>query len=161
MESFRVTNNSLIVAYSDTFKGPGAGDSAVWQLRMAGFSKVKLLYGGLEVWKRRGYELSKDTPHPTPSSGLVLSDYDESHRAEFQFVKENRTKTVLFDVRSKKEFTGDDTSRGEPRPGHIKGTQWFEWTALLNEDATPTPPQDIVQLMASYGVQLEDDFILY
>lgn len=161
LESFGVTNDSLIVAYSDTFKGPGAGGRAVWQLRMAGLTNVKLLYGGLDVWKRLGYELSKETPHLIPSSGLVLSEYNESHRAEIDYVKDHLGKTVLLDVRSKKEFTGDDTSRGEPRPGHIAGAGWLEWTAVLNEDATPKPPEEIVQLMASYGVQLEDDFVLY
>lgn len=161
LESFGVTNNSLIVAYSDTFKGPGAGGRAVWQLRMAGLTNVKLLYGGLEVWKRLGYELTKDTPHLKPSNGLVLRDYNENHRANLQFVKDNLGQTVLLDVRSKKEFTGEDKSRGESRAGHITGADWLEWTMLLNEDSTPKTPQEIVQLMASYGVQPEDDFVVY
>ncbi len=161
LESFGVTNDSLIVAYSDTFKGPGAGGRAVWQLRMAGLNNVKLLYGGLEVWRRLGYELSKEVPQPLPSTGLLLSDYKESHRANRQFVEDNRGKMALLDVRSKDEFTGDNTTRGESRGGHITGARWLEWTDLLKEDSTPKPPQEIIKLMASYGVRPDDDVILY
>lgn len=161
LESFGITNDSLIVAYSDTFKGPGAGGRAVWQLRMAGLTNVKLLYGGLEVWRRLGYELTRDVPQPLPSTGLLLSDYNESHRANRQFVEDNLGKMVLLDVRSKDEFTGDNTSRGESRGGHITGARWLEWTELLNEDSTPKSPQEITKIMASYGVRPDDDFVLY
>jgi thiosulfate/3-mercaptopyruvate sulfurtransferase len=161
LESFGVTNDSLIVAYSDTFKGPGAGGRAVWQLRMAGLTNVKLLYGGLEVWRRLGYELTQDDPQLLPSSGLILSNYDEKYRANLQFVKENLGKIPLLDVRSKDEFTGDNTSRGESRGGHIAGAHWLEWTELLNEDSTPKPPEEIIKLMASYGVGPDDDIVLY
>lgn len=161
LESFGVTNDSLIVAYSDTFKGPGAGGRAAWQLRMAGLTNVKLLYGGLEVWRRLGFELTRDIPHLLPSSGLVLSDFNESHRAKLQMVKDNLGKATLLDVRSKNEFTGKNTSRGESRGGHITGANWLEWTELLKEDSTPKPPEEIIKLMASYGVRPEDDFTLY
>lgn len=161
LESFGVTNDSLIVAYSDTFKGPGAGGRAVWQLRMAGLENVKLLYGGLEMWKRSGYELVKDQFEPTPSTGLVLKDYDETYRAELEEIRDNLNDIKLVDVRSKNEFTGDDTSRGESRGGHIKGAVWLEWKDLLNEDATPKSPEQIVAMMADFGIKPEDDFTLY
>lgn len=156
-----MTNDSLIVAYSDTFKGPGAGGRAVWQLRMAGLTNVKLLYGGLNVWKVLGMPLTTDAPILTPSHGLQLIDYNEDHRAELEMVKENLGKTVLLDVRTKKEFTGEDTSRGEARAGHITGSKWMEWTAILNPDGTPKPPEEIIELLAGYGIKPEDDFTVY
>ena len=161
LESFGVTNNSLIVAYSDTFKGPGAGGRAVWQLRMAGLTNVKLLYGGLETWKQNGYELSKDAPHLTPSTGLVLQPYNENYRAERAMVQENIASMKIIDVRSKKEFTGEDTSRGEARGGHIQNAVWLEWTDLLNSDSSPKSPQEITTLLAQFGVGPKDDFVLY
>lgn len=161
LESFGVTNDSLIVAYSDTFKGPGAGGRAVWQLRMAGLENVKLLYGGKDVWRNLGYELTDKKPVLTPSSGLVLQDYDESQRATLEYIEENLGKTVLIDVRSRKEVTGEDTSRGESRGGRIQGAQWLEWTMLLNSDSTPKPPEEIKELLAGVGVHPEDDFVVY
>lgn len=161
LESFGVTNDTLIVGYSDTFKGPGAGGRAVWQLRMAGLKNVKLLYGGLEAWRQHGYQLSQQAPDLTPSSGLVLSDYDESERATLEYVQANLKKIPIIDVRSLKEVTGEDASRGEPRKGRIAGAKWLEWTMLLNSDATPKPPEEIKRLLAEVGVGVEDEVILY
>lgn len=161
LESFGITNESLIVAYSDTFKGPGAGGRAVWQLRMAGLNNVKLLYGGLDSWKQKGYELTKEQPEPQPSTGLLLSEYDESQRATLEYIQDNLGKTTFIDVRSLKEVTGEDTSRGESRGGRIAGAKWIEWTMLLNGDSTPKPPEEIKKLLAGVGVKPEDDFVVY
>ncbi len=161
LASFGITNDSLIVAYSDTFKGPGAGGRAVWQLRMAGLKNVKLLYGGLEMWRQAGFELTKDVHEPKQSNSLALKKYDESFRADLQYIETNLTNIKLLDVRSKKEFTGDDTSRGESRGGHITGAEWMEWTALLNVDSTPKSPDQIVAIMAGFGITPEDDFTVY
>lgn len=161
LQSFGITNKTLVVAYSDTFKGPGAGGRAVWQLRMAGLENVKLLYGGQQLWKTLGYELTKEASIPTTTTGLVLNDYDESFRATRTSLEQNLGKIALIDVRSKKEFTGDDTSRGEARGGHITDAVWIEWTDFLNKDATPKTPDEITTLLAGYGVKPEDDFVLY
>ncbi len=161
LESFGVTNDTLIVAYSDTFKGPGAGGRAVWQLRMAGLENVKLLYGGLETWRQMGLPLTKDVPDLVSSTGLVLKEYNEDHRVNHQFIEANIDTLKIVDVRSEKEFTGKDTSRGEKRGGHIKGAKWLEWTALLNPDSTPKSAKEIIKLMASIGVKPEDNFALY
>lgn len=161
LESLGIDNNTLVVAYSDIFKGPGAGGRAVWQMKMAGFENVRLLYGGLNVWRRSGYAVSKEVIPPTPATGLVLKEYDGSLNASMDFVRENINTLKIVDVRSLKEFTGKDTSRGEARGGHIQGAEWLEWKALLNDDSTPKPPEEITRLMAQIGITPEDDFILY
>lgn len=161
LESLGINNDKLVVAYSDTFKGPGAGGRAVWQMKMAGFTNVKLLTGGLEAWKRSGYPLSEDCVIPIPAHGLVLKDYDESYRAKKDYVFDTLGTVKIVDVRSLKEYTGEDTSRGEARGGHIKGSRWLEWTQLLNEDSTPKSPQEIIPLMAKLGITPADDFVLY
>lgn len=161
LESLGINNTKLVVAYSDIFKGPGGGGRAVWQMKMAGFDNVRLLYGGLELWKRSGYEISKEPAVPVPVTGLTLKDYNESFRATRSYIHDNLDTVKLVDVRSLKEFTGRDTSRGEARGGHIKGSQWLEWTALLKEDAGVKSPGRIKALMAGVGIKPEDDFVLY
>ena len=161
LESLGIDNTTLVVAYSDIFKGPGGGGRAVWQMKMAGFENVRLLYGGLELWKRCGYSLSCDPGIPVPASGLVLKAYDESFRASQQYIHDHLDTLKLVDVRSLKEYTGQDTSRGEARGGHIKGSQWLEWTQLLNEDGGVKSPEKIKALMAGIGIMPEDDFVLY
>jgi len=161
LESLGINNDKLVVAYSDTFKGPGSGGRAVWQMRMAGLTNVKLLTGGLEVWKRSGYPVSEESVTPVPAQGLVLKDYDESYRAKRKYIQDTLGTVKIVDVRSLKEYTGEDTSRGEARGGHIKGARWLAWTQLLNEDATPKSPQEIIPLMAKLGITPQDDFVLY
>jgi thiosulfate/3-mercaptopyruvate sulfurtransferase len=161
LESLGIDNTKLVVAYSDIFKGPGGGGRAVWQLKMAGFENVRLLYGGLELWKRSGYGLSTDPVVPVPASGLVLKAYDESFRTTQADIHAQLDTLKLVDVRTLKEYTGEDTSRGEARGGHIQGSQWLEWTALLNEDASVKSTREIKDLMAGVGIRPEDDFVLY
>ncbi len=161
LESLGVDNTKLVVAYSDIFKGPGAGGRAVWQIKMAGFENVRLLYGGLGLWKKSGYAISKSVPVLVPAKGLTLKDYDESFRADQPYIHDHLDTLKIVDVRSLKEYTGADTSRGEARGGHIQGSQWLEWTTLLNEDASVKSVQEIKELMAGVGILPTDDFVLY
>lgn len=161
LESLGIDNTKLVVAYSDIFKGPGAGGRAVWQLKMAGFENVRLLYGGLELWKKSGYAISTTPAVPVPATGLTLKDYDESFRANQRYIHDHLDTLKLVDVRSLKEYTGADTSRGEARGGHIQGSQWLEWKTLLNEDASVKSVQEIKELMAGVGILPTDDFVLY
>lgn len=160
LESLGINNDKLVVAYSDVFKGPGADGRAVWQLEMAGLENIKLLYGGLDYWKELGYEVSKEEATPTVVAGLALKEFDESYTADLDYMHENLGKIKYVDVRSKKEFEGD-TSRGEARGGHIKGAIHLEWTELLNEDATPKKPEEIIAIMKNAGITPEDDFVVY
>ncbi len=161
LESLGINNDKLVVAYSDTFKGPGAGGRAVWQMRMAGLTNVRLLVGGLEVWKRSGFPLSEEIVTPVPVQGLALKDYDESFRVKKEYLQKALGTVKIVDVRSLKEYTGENTSHGEARGGHIQGARWLEWTQLLNEDATPKSPQEIIPLLAKLGITPQDDFVLY
>lgn len=161
LESLGVTNTSLVVCYSDTFKGPGAGGRAAWQLRMAGLDNVKLLYGGMALWQQAGYKLTTAIAEVHPTSGLRLQTYNESYRADQSFVLKNIDSLVLVDVRSRDEFSGVDTSRGEARAGHIQNAVWLEWKSLLRPDSTPKSAQEIIALMADIGVRPGDDFVVY
>ncbi|MCP3941542.1 MAG: sulfurtransferase [Desulfobacteraceae bacterium] len=161
LRSLGVTNKSFIVVYSDIFKGPGAGGRALWQLKMAGFENSRLLYGGFAAWKKAGFEVTRQkTIVLSAVSKLTLPDYNKSYNADMNFVSSNLDRVKIIDVRSKKEFTGRDTSRGEKRGGHIKGAVWMEWTDFLNKDATPKPAAQIIAMMANLGIGLKDNFVL-
>lgn len=161
LESYGVTNDKLVVFTSNVLPGPGPDGRNVWQLRMTGLTNVKLLYGGNPYWNELKYETTKDpAKEPTPSTGLVLKDFDESYRATKDYVYENLGKTVIIDVRSEKEFKGSQDA-GEARGGHIEGAKNLLWSSLLNENATPKSPEEITKIMADLGVTPEDDFVVY
>lgn len=161
LKSFGVTNDKLVVFYSNVLPGPGPDGRNVWQMRMAGLDNVKLLYGGLPYWKELGYEVSTEPAGEiVASDSLELKDFDESYRATKEYVKENLDKTVIIDVRSEEEYKGSQKA-GEARGGHIQGAKHLVWSAILNENATPKSPEEITKIMADMGVTPEDDFVVY
>jgi len=161
LESYGVTNNTLVVFTSNVLPGPGSDGRNVWQLRMAGLDNVKLLYGGNPYWKELGYEMNKESsPKPTPVAGLTLKEFDKSYSADKAYVAANLGKTVIIDVRSDKEYKGSQDS-GEARGGHIQGAKHLLWSSILNENATPKSPEVITKMMADLGVSPQDDFVVY
>ncbi|MGB5823031.1 MAG: rhodanese-like domain-containing protein [Proteocatella sp.] len=161
LESYGVTNDTLVVFYSDVLPGPGPDGRNVWQLRMAGLENVKLLYGGFPKWKELGYEVTKDpATEAVASKGLALKDFDESYNATKAYVNDNIDKTVIIDVRSEGEFKGSQKA-GEARGGHIKGAKHLLWSSVLNEDATPKSAEEITAIMADMGITPADDFVVY
>lgn len=160
LEALGIDNKKTVVFYSDVFKGPGADGRAVWQLKMAGLDNVKIMVGGLTYWKELGYAVNDEAVKPTPSSGVVLKDYDLSNSASKDYVFENLGKKAIIDVRTKDEFNGSQKA-GEPRGGHIQGAVNVLWTDLLNKNGTPKSPEEIKKIMASAGVKPEDDFVVY
>lgn len=161
LESYGVDNNKIIVVYSDVLKGPGPDGRLVWQMRMAGLTNARLLYGGKALWKQLGLELTSEPGKVEPATGLALKDLDESYNATTGYVAQNLDKTKVIDCRTRKEFDGTQNN-GEARGGHIQGAVWLEWKELLNEDATPKPANQIIALMKEKaGVTPEDDFVVY
>lgn len=161
LESYGVTNDKTVVFYSDVLPGPGPDGRNVWQMRMAGLENVKLLYGGFPKWKELGYEVTSEvSPEPIPSEGLELKGFDESYVATKDYIYENIDNTVIIDARSEGEYKGSQKS-GEARGGHITGSKNLLWSSILNEDATPKSPEEIIQIMGDLGVTPEDDFVVY
>lgn len=161
LESYGVTNSTLVVFTSNLLPGPGSDGRSVWQLRMAGLDNVKLLYGGNPYWKELGYEMTKEaSPKPTPVTGLTLKEFDKSYSADKDYVYANLGKTVIIDARTDKEFKGSQDS-GEARGGHIAGAKHLLWSSVLNENGTPKSPEVIIKMMADLGVTPEDDFVVY
>ncbi len=158
-----INDDSIVVLYSDMFKGPGADGRNFWQLRMAGMKNVKLLYGGLPLYSSLGYELTREVTKPSPSDEgiLTLHEYDRSWYATMDQVHESLGVELLIDTRTKKEFDGS-TNAGEPRGGHIAGAKWMLWLDILNKDGSPRSPEQIKSIMKDrFALTPQDSFTVY
>jgi thiosulfate/3-mercaptopyruvate sulfurtransferase len=161
LQSFGIDNDKTVVFYSDAFQGPGADGRAVWQLKQAGMTNVKMLVGGLSYWKELGNEVTAEPAQAKATTNEVtLQDYDPSYSANKDYVFKNLGKQVLIDARTPKEFAGSQNA-GEPRGGHIKGAINILWLDLLNKNGTPKTPDEIKAIMAKYNVTPETDFTVY
>ncbi len=133
MGSLGISNRNTIIIYSD---GPDNG-RLWWIMAYYGLPihQIKLLDGGIDAWKVKGYLTEMASP--------------EIERTTFQFLKGAKERKpllctlpevksalkgsdkVVLDVRSKKEFLGEELKEGAIKPGRIPGVIWIEWTEAL------------------------------
>lgn len=106
-----------VVAY-DTDGNLGAA-RLWWMLKDAGFSRVRLLDGGLAAWSEAGLPLeTEDTPQPEP--GTVTLTPGRMPRLELDEVAQFARDHVLLDARSQARYAGE-TEPIDPVAGHIPG----------------------------------------
>jgi thiosulfate/3-mercaptopyruvate sulfurtransferase len=72
---------------------------------------------------------------------------------------------VILDVRSQKEFLGEDLKEGATRPGRIPGVVWIEWTEAL-VDKGPfkgfwKSAEEIKRIFGAKGVTPGKDIFVY
>jgi len=91
--------------------------------------KVSLLDGGLEAWKKAGFETTKDVPtakkgkfKPASLGYIVNKDYVLKNL--------NSTSAVIVDARMKKFYDGEPV--GNPRDGHIAGAKNIPYPDLID-----------------------------
>jgi len=133
MGSLGINEKNTLVIYSD---GPDNG-RLWWILAYYGFplEQMRILDGGLDGWKAKAYPSEMITPKIDKSTfrlpekgkerGPLLCSLPEVKSA---LKSSNR---VVLDVRSKKEFLGEELKEGALKPGRIPGVTWVEWTETL------------------------------
>jgi thiosulfate/3-mercaptopyruvate sulfurtransferase len=133
MGSLGINGKNTLVIYSD-----GSDNGRFWWvLAYYGFplEQMRILDGGLDGWKAKAFPTEMITPRLDKSTfklpekgkerGPLLCSLPEVKSA---IKSPNR---VVLDVRSKKEFLGEDLREGAVKPGRIPGVIWIEWTETL------------------------------
>ncbi|MBI4298972.1 MAG: sulfurtransferase [Chloroflexi bacterium] len=135
MEGLGIGDDTLVVAYDA--HGSHYATRLWWCLRYYRHQRVKVLNGGWQKWLSEGRPITfkvpqtpkaKFTPQPSPS---VLASLDDVKAAL------GRQDTVMLDVRSKGEWTGENT-RGNRRGGHLPGAVHLEWLNYVTDDDQKT-----------------------
>jgi len=167
MGSVGINEKNSLVIYSD-----GSDNGRLWWiLAYYGFplEQMRILDGGLDGWKARTYSTEMITPKIDKSTfklpekgkerGPLLCSLPEVKSA---LKSPNR---VALDVRSKKEFLGEELKEGAVKPGRIPGVIWIEWTeALVGEGPYKgywKSSEDIKRIFAAKGVTPEKEIFLY
>ncbi len=167
MGSMGISNKNTVIIYSD---GPDNG-RLWWIMAYYGFPihQMKLLDGGIDAWKVKGYLTEMGSP--------------EIERTTFQFLREAKERKpllctlpevksalkgsdkVVLDVRSKKEFLGEELKEGAIKPGRIPGVIWIEWTEALVAEGTYKScwksAEEINRIFSAKGVTPEKDIYMY
>jgi thiosulfate/3-mercaptopyruvate sulfurtransferase len=160
-----IGNDTTVVLYGDNNNWFAAW--ALWQMKLYGHQDVRLMNGGRKKWVAESRVMTTDEPHPETKRYLAR-DPDLSLRAflpEVQAVLRTNG-TVLVDVRSPQEFTGEILSPpGLPetcqRGGHIPGAKSIPWAKACNEDGTFKSYEELTQLYEGFGVTRSRPVIAY
>ena len=151
MASLGIGDDTLVVAY-DNSRSLYAGRLS-WALRYYGHENVKILNGGWRKWMKEGRSVSIDPPEArgrasfTPRRETSLIESTEELRGDY-----NRNGVVVWDVRSRGEYTGENPHHNR-RPGHIPGAQHLEWLELMDETThTFKPAEEMRRALQSRGI---------
>lgn len=142
---------------------------AFWVFQYYGHKKLKILDGGRRKWEVESRKYTKEEPQ-IRSSNYVAQSQDEGIRAYSPDVKrslERKEETVLVDVRSPKEFSGEITAPPEyptehaQRGGHIPGAKNIPWAQAVNDDGTFKNVEELRALYEAKGVTPDKHVVAY
>ena len=162
-----VSDDTTLVLYGDFNNWFAA--YAFWDLKYYRVGNVRLMDGGRKKWLLEDRPVSKDAPS-YPRTEFTIAEPDKSLRAYRDDVRDAAGKpgTVLVDVRSPREFTGEITAPPEypneaaQRGGHIPGAKNVPWGMAVNDaDGTFKPRQELEALYGSKGVAKDKAVITY
>ena len=167
MGDLGIGDKSVIVIYSD---GPDNG-RLWWVLAYYGFPirQMKLLDGGIDGWKAKGYAVETAPPKAEKASFKLQK---ETKRVQTVLCTLSDVKSalrkpdkVVLDVRSKKEFWGEETKKGATRSGRIPGVTWIEWKEVLIEDGSYKgywkPADEIKKILSAKGITQDKNIYIY
>ncbi len=160
-----ISNDTPIILYGDNNNWFAAW--AFWQLKVYGHQDVRLMNGGHKKWLTEGRELSTAPPKVQPKT-YKARPADLSIRAflpEVQKAMQDK-RTMLVDVRSAQEFTGEILAPpGLPetcqRGGHIPGAKSIPWGKACNDDGTFKSVEELRQLYEGQKVTPDKPVIAY
>lgn len=144
-----------VVVYDDWNRAGSA--RAWWVLSAAGIPGVRILDGGLSVW--RG-ELQSGTVIPEP--GDITVDHDDLYAAARRTVTADQAATaaVLLDARAPERYRGE-VEPVDPVAGHIPGARNVPSTRLLDVDGAWLPAADLIRLFEDSGVGTDTPVAVY
>ncbi|MGA2598018.1 MAG: sulfurtransferase [Bryobacteraceae bacterium] len=167
MTASGISNDTTVIIYGDSNNWFAAW--AFWQMKIYGHKDVRLMDGGRKKWISEGRDL-ETTPHQARPAAAAYraSDPDLSLRAFLPQVQEavKGGNTVLIDVRSPQEFTGEILAPpGLPetcqRGGHIPGAHSVPWGKACADDGAFRPFEELQKLYGAEGADGSKPVIAY
>ena len=162
-----ITPDSEVVLYGDFNNWFAA--FVFWIFKYYGHEKIKIMNGGRKKWELEKRPYTKDEPQ-VRGTKYVSQPPNEGLRAYLFDVKRtlDRKDTVLVDVRSPKEFSGEITAPPEypmehaQRGGHIPRANNIPWATAVNDtDGTFKSVEELRKIYESKGVTPDKDVICY
>jgi thiosulfate/3-mercaptopyruvate sulfurtransferase len=168
MSRLGVTPDTELILYGDFNNWFAA--FAFWVFQYYGHNKIKLMDGGRKKWEleKRGYTRDEPSISPTTYFAKPPEEGIRAYMADMRRAIERAEQTVLVDVRSPKEFSGEITAPPEyptehaQRGGHIPGAKNIPWAQAVSEtDGTFKSPEELRTLYEGKSVTPDKHVICY
>lgn len=162
-----ITPDSEVILYGDFNNWFAA--FVFWIFKYYGHEKVKIMNGGRKKWEMEKKPYTKEEPQ-IQKTKYVSKPPNEGMRAYLFDVRRaiGKTDTVLVDVRSPKEFSGEITAPPEypmehaQRGGHIPRAHNIPWATAVNDiDGTFKTIDELKKNYEPKGVTPDKDVICY
>ncbi|WOJ89571.1 3-mercaptopyruvate sulfurtransferase [Methylocapsa polymorpha] len=125
-----------------------------WTLRVFGAQDVKILAGGLPVWRAEGRPLETGSPARAPRPFTAHFDSAAVANAEKVKIASESGSAQIVDARAASRFKGEAP---EPRPGlrsgHIPGSRNLPWRDVVT-DGRIRPAEEVKAAFVNAGVDL-------
>jgi len=167
LENLGVNEKNTLIIYSDLYDHARLW----WILAYYGFplKQMKLLDGGIDAWKAKGYPLEV-TPTKVEKTRFKLQGEAKGRKPLLCTLPEvksalKRPGRVVLDVRTKKEYVGEEIKKGATKGGRIPGVTWIEWKETIVEEGPYKgywkSAEEIKKTFSAKGVTPEKDVYLY
>lgn len=162
-----ITAQSEVILYGDFNNWFAA--FVFWIFKYYGHENVKIMNGGRKKWEIENRSYTKDEPQ-IQKTNYVAQPPNEGLRAYLFDVRRalDKQDTVLVDVRSPKEFSGEVTAPAEypmehaQRGGHIPNANNIPWASAVNDiDGTFKSVEDLKKIYETKGITPDKDVICY
>lgn len=118
-------------------------------LEYAGIDKVLLLEGGFRTWRKSHFPTEKKLANPGHRAfevrpvSTILASADQ--------IRLGRS-SILLDVRTKGEFSGNDGRECDKRRGRIPRAQWLEWNNFIQDGDRFKTRSEIASVLREKGL---------
>ncbi|MCE9652728.1 MAG: sulfurtransferase [Nitrosarchaeum sp.] len=162
-----ITPNAEVILYGDFNNWFAA--FVFWVFKYYGHENLKIMDGGRKKWELEKKQYTVEEPKFSPTT-YKAQPPDEGLRAYLFDVSRalGKEDTVMVDVRSPKEFSGEITAPPEypmehaQRGGHIPKANNIPWATAVNDaDGTFKSVEELRQNYEPKGVTPDKDVICY
>lgn len=149
-----VGDDTFVVAYDDA--GGMFASRLWWTLRYYGHDNVAILDGGWQKWAAENRPMTSDVPTIQPVE--FKPETQAAIRATADDILTRTDDTILLDVRSITEYSGEDSRAA--RKGRIPGAVNLSRRSLLADDMTLLPVDIVREKLAQIGVTDETENVI-
>lgn len=158
METRGIGDDTHVVIADDT--GGHLATRLWWALRYMGHDAVSVLEGGYNAWIAAGGEITSNAT-TLPAGASFTPNLRPELRVEWQDVRSfvHGGRPQILDARDAGTYHGE-TQRGS-RGGHIPGAVNLPAAAMVNEDGTWKPGEEIRKMAEAAGLDIDQPIVAY